>query len=337
MPITRRNFLAASMAAGAFALLGVPRTTPLVRERWYLFGTLLDVTIAGERRDELQPVLAKLATSLKKMNDDWHPWQPGMMGSINSAIKAGRAIEIDGHLQSMLNEVRELYEQSDGRFNPAIGRIIAEWGFHNWQQESWQPPARETIQGLLESHASPLDINIRNSLLTCANRNVQIDLGGYAKGYAVNLGMQLLREHGIENAIINAGGDLQVTGSEASRPWRIGIRHPQRQGHIAWLETSYAEAVYTSGNYERYHESAGIRYPHIINPVTGMPVNGIASATVIHSSGARADAAATALVVAGVRQWREVAARMGIEQAMVVDASGRVEMTPLMKNRISMV
>ena len=92
--------------------------------------------------------------------------------------------------------------------------------------------------------------------------------------------------------------------------------------------------MFTSGNYERYREHDGIRYPHIIDPRTGGPVQEIASATVVHRDAALADAAATALVVAGSKQWRGVAERLGIDQAMVVDAQGRIDQTAAMQERL---
>lgn len=335
MSVTRRKFLAACVGAGAIAVLGTYRqATPVIRERWYLFGTLLDVTIAGVEATAAKPVLKKLAASLQKMNDDWHPWKAGVMGDINHAISMGQSILVDSHMAKMVRDSSQLYAQSEGRFNPAIGHIVSQWGFHGGKRNDWGLPNFFSIRQILDSNPSPQDLSINNSKLYSHNHDVKIDFGGYAKGYAINLGMHLLREHGIDNAIINAGGDLQVMGSEGTRPWRIAIRHPQRQGHVAWLQTSGSEGVYTSGNYERYRESEGVRYSHILNPLTGMPVNEIASATVIHHDGARADAAATALVIAGTKHWREVANNMGIDQAMVIDAHGRIHATRSMSARI---
>ena len=135
--------------------------------------------------------------------------------------------------------------------------------------------------------------------------------------------------------MINAGGDLVTLGhAPDEHPWRVAIRHPQRNGQIAWLEVYGSEAVFTSGNYERYREHNGIRYPHIIDPRTGGAVQEIASATVVHRDAALADAAATALVVAGSKHWRDVAERLGVDQAMVVDAQGRIDQTSAMAERL---
>ena len=112
------------------------------------------------------------------------------------------------------------------------------------------------------------------------------------------------------------------------------MRHPQGQGILAALELCDGESVHTSGNYERYSEHEGIRYGHIIDPRMGYPGHEIVSATVIHDDGAVADAAATALVLAGVADWERIAAQMGVKLAMLVDERGTVHMPPAMAERV---
>jgi thiamine biosynthesis lipoprotein len=127
---------------------------------------------------------------------------------------------------------------------------------------------------------------------------------------------------------------MTAMGRHDDRPWRVGVRHPQGRGVLAALELHDGESVHTSGNYERYSEHEGVRYGHIIDPRTGYPGREIVSATVIHDDGAVADAAATALVLAGLRDWQRIAAQMGVKLAMLVDADGTVHMPPAMAARV---
>jgi thiamine biosynthesis lipoprotein len=337
--MNRRTFISGCLGLGVVAATGYGLARiPVERERWYLFGTLVDVTLAGVEPAEARGVLGGLSAALQRMNDDWHPWKPGVMGDINDAIARGEPIGIDGHMQHMLDQVGRIYGATDGAFNPAIGGIVGAWGFHGGGTEGWRPPSDELVDGLLSAAPKPTDLAVHDDMLSSCNAHVQLDLGGYAKGYALTLGMRLLEQRGVRNALINAGGDLLTLGDAepgiAGRPWRVAVRHPQRPGSIAWLDTQGGEAVLTSGNYERFHEYAGRRYPHIIDPRTGRPACEVASATVIHRDAALADAAATALVVSGMRNWRDTAAALGIEQAMMVDDRGRVEMTPAMRERV---
>jgi thiamine biosynthesis lipoprotein len=138
---------------------------------------------------------------------------------------------------------------------------------------------------------------------------------------------------GITDALVNAGGDLRAIGSHGDRPWRIAIRDP-RGGVVGSLETGADEAIFTSGNYERFREDSEKRYPHILDPRNGWPVTELSSVTVIAGEGLLADAAATALIVAGPDEWKETARAMGLEQVLVVDANGKVFMTPRMAERV---
>ncbi|MGD2118573.1 MAG: FAD:protein FMN transferase [Chromatiales bacterium] len=338
MPVSRRSFLAGCLGAGAFTLLARHHVnTPVHRERWYQFGTLVDVSIAEDDEQRVNTALTQLASEFRQRNHDWHPWKAGLMGDINQAFVRGESIAVDQLMKDMIHEITALHIASDGLFNPAIGRIVALWGFHGSDAPDWQPPEHADIDAVLASRPSPLDLQLNNSQLLSRNSTVQLDLGGYAKGYALKLGMQLLKAAGIENAVINAGGDLVTSGNQGSRPWQIGIRHPQKRGAIAWVESSESEAIFTSGNYERFHEKDGVRYAHILDPKTGRPVDQISSATVIHDNAAFADAAATALVVAGTKDWLDTAAALGIEQAMIVDAHGKVQMTPAMAYRTNVL
>ncbi len=339
--ISRRSFLMSCLAgagAGSFAWISPAESKQALHSiRWYSFGTLVDVTIADSDAQRVNQALKSLALEFNLRNTQWHPWKPGTMQDINQALSQGQAVAVDQHLINMVAQIKQLHSTSEGGFNPTIGQAVGLWGFHGQQDAGWTPPSNAAIEQWLSSHPTPEDLTIEDGMLSSVNPSVQLDLGGYAKGYALDLGLDLLQAAGIENALINAGGDLVTLGRQGSRPWQIGIRHPQQQGEIAWLEVQGREAVFTSGNYERYHEKDGVRYTHILNPNTGRPVTEIASASVILNNGAKADAAATALVVNGIQNWRQTAKSMGIELAMVVDGQGQMEMTEAMKSRLILV
>jgi thiamine biosynthesis lipoprotein len=171
-------------------------------------------------------------------------------------------------------------------------------------------------------------------MLRSHNPEVTLDLGAFAKGYGIDLGIQQLREMGITNAIINAGGDLRAIGQHGDRPWKIGIRHPRKQGVLASIELQGDESIFTSGDYERKFEHQGKRYHHIIDPRTGYPAQASSSVTVIHTDAATADAATTALFIAGPKKWHEIARAMGIKYVLLIDREGNAHMNPAMQQRI---
>ena len=161
-----------------------------------------------------------------------------------------------------------------------------------------------------------------------------LDLGGFAKGVAVQRAVDLLLAQGIEHAIVNAGGDLRAVGRHGDRPWRVGVRDTRGPGVLALIEIAGDESVFTSGDYERYFMHEGRRYHHILDPRTGYPARGLASVTVIHPDAGLADAAATALFVAGPGEWPGVASALGTDMVMVVTDDGGIEMSPAMEPRI---
>jgi len=311
-----------------------PKTTDF-KHTLYVFGTLVDITLHDTTQQQSDAAVDELEKTFQRMHRDWHAWQPGgELYDLNVAIAAGRSSTISDFTMPLLVLSTELYHQSGGLFNPAIGRLIALWGFHQDEPPTGAVPDKAQIAQLVARHPGMDDLVIDGHNVSSRNDSVDLDFGAFAKGYALNLAIDRLAAHGIHNAIVNAGGDLCVAGRHDKRPWRIGIRHPQGQGIIAAVNVSDGECVMTSGNYERYREDQGIRYAHIIDPRDGMPVREIVSSTVIDTNGGRADAAATALSVAGAKDWYRVARDMQLKYVMLVDETGRVYMNPAMADRV---
>jgi thiamine biosynthesis lipoprotein len=165
----------------------------------------------------------------------------------------------------------------------------------------------------------------------------RLDLGGIAKGAAVDRIIDRLESLSIRPALVNAGGDLRVVGQPEGRTWRIGIQDPRGDDLLGTIALGSGEAAFSSGDYERYFEADGERLHHILDPKTGRPATHTRGVTVIANDGTTADAAATGLFVAGRDQWQAVAQRLGVEYALRVDADGSIEMTPKMRDRFQAV
>jgi thiamine biosynthesis lipoprotein len=300
-----------------------------------VFGTLLNIKAYTDKPDEFNQAVRSLDETFQQMHREWHAWKgEGELVRLNRAIAEGREMAVSESLAELLRQAQVYSAQSDEMFNPAIGQLIGLWGFHSDEPPAGPPPDPEAIQSLLKAAPSMRDLRFDNDILSSSNPSVAIDLGAFAKGYALNLAIDKLKTFGIDNAIVNAGGDLCVSGQHGDRPWAIGIRHPLGEGVIASVAVSNGECVLTSGNYERYREYEGIRYAHILDPRTGYPVEHVASATVISKDGGLADAAATALSVAGPSEWQRISQQMALTQVMLVDETGRVHITPQMRERI---
>lgn len=337
MFMSRRRFLTAAAAGSALVVLGTQQaTSPPRRARWFLFGTLVDVELIEPAGHDATPVLALLAERLQRLHVDWHAWKPGRLGDLNRALVGGLSYVAEPSLLALVRDAQSLSQRCGGLFNPAIGGLIGLWGFHRDEMLAGSIPSRDAIERLLEADVTPDALTFNGDTVRSQNPAVQLDLGAYAKGYALDLAQTLLHDHGFADAVVNAGGDLVASGRGPGRPWHIGIRHPSGRGTLALIETAGREAVVTSGNYERYRVLDGRRYAHILDPRTGWPAEAVASATVVCADAALADAASTAISVAG-EQWPDVAVAFGIDQAMVVTADGRVQFTRAMYERVDPV
>ena len=315
-------------------LISCSKSSDLHQYRVYTFGTQVDIFFWGCSKSNAQHYINHIEGMLKDIHSRWHAWQPGEISQLNHALKNSQVFNASKETKLMIEQAKLLAQQSNQLFNPAIGKLIALWGFHSDQLPT-SPPDKQKIHQLIAQHPIMSDLIIQGNKLSSKNSSVQLDFGAFAKGYAVDLIIEYLKTQGIKNAIVNAGGDLRAMGQHPEkRSWNIGIKHPQGQGILAKFATKKDESVFTSGNYERYLEHEGIKYSHIIDPRTGMPVNEITSVTVVDSNAAVADAAATALVVAGVEQWQLIAKQMNIKMAMIVDQKGHVYMNPRMAKRI---
>lgn len=308
------------------------------RETLYVFGTLVEIEIYGEPPEKADRAIAEIAREFDRLHVDWHAWRPGgALGRLNAAIAAGRSLEVDPELAGLLRRGQTLAAASGELFEPAIGGLIAAWGFHEDEPPTGPAPSAAEIERWVRARPRMSDLVIEGTLVRSRNPMVRIDLGGFAKGAALDLAAARLRRLGVRNAVLNAGGDLNVLGAHGARPWRVAIRDPFAWGAVAAIELRPGEALYTSGNYERYLEQDGERFSHIIDPRTGRPVREIVSASVLGADGALADAAATALSVAGPEGWLETARAMGVEAALLIDAEGVIRMTPAMAARASLL
>jgi thiamine biosynthesis lipoprotein len=296
---------------------------------------LVDVSLWGVEPEHARKAVNTLAAEFQTMHRDWHAWEPGALTDLNQALTAGKTISVKPSLLALIERSKDISARSDELFNPAIGKLIALWGFHSEDlRKIRRPPCQEAIAELVALHPQLEDVEIDGLRVRSRNPAVQLDFGAIAKGYVGEIAIQRLREMGVHNALLGLGGGLIAIGQRGDRPWRVGIRHPQGEGIIAGIDLRSGESVHTSGNYERYNEYEGVRYPHIIDPRTGMPVRDIVSATVLHDDGMLADAAATALVVAGPQDWYRIAKQLGIKHAMLVNEQGTLYISPQMLERM---
>ncbi|AKH20593.1 FAD:protein FMN transferase [Sedimenticola thiotaurini] len=317
-------------------LAGCDQSPPDFKGKFLAFGTLVDISIAGVSQQEAQAATDIIENDFKRMHRSWHAWDPGPLGRVNKLLETGGTFSAPPSVLPLIIRGAELSEKSDGLFNPAIGRLIDAWGFHSNDPAGHRPPPQATIDQFLADAPSMSDLHIDGIRMRSSNPAVKLDFGAFGKGYGIDLAVEHLKDLGIQNTILNAGGDLRAIGSHNGQPWRIAIRNPSGEGVLGVIETQGNESIFTSGDYERNFTWEGKRYHHIIDPRTGYPAVGTRSVTVIHNDATTADAAATALFIAGPSRWYEIAQRMGVGYVLLVDTEGTLHMNPAMQTRVAL-
>lgn len=314
------------------------------RHQWYLFGTVVTVTSYGAEPAAAEVAAQAIFNEFTIIDSNWYPWSTergpasGEIFRINRAIATGDTITVSTATAQMLRRASELELLSDGRFNPAIGGLIELWGFADPLQTWSGPPEDKDISALLEAAPSTRQLRWHGDDLSATSTAVVLDPGGIAKGAILETALAILEQHGIHNAVVDIGGDLAVVGRHDGKLMRIGIKNPSPDNAnmpvLGWALLSAGETAFTSGSYERFFVSHGKHYQHIIDPLTGRPVEHTISVTVIDRDPMLADAAATALLVAGADDFSALSSSMGIRDALLISASGERHMTASMAKRM---
>ena len=340
----RPDFLPRLLFACACALLlaGCGARDALERQEAFVFGTRVEVVVYGLDRSRAREILAEVLQEFDRLHRRLHAWQPSELTGLNAAFAAGRTVAVDADMAALLGAVQSAAVRGEDLFNPAAGALIAAWGFH---ADEFLPrrPDPALRDALVAARPRMADIDIvpqpdGGAAVSSRNPAVQLDLGGYAKGYALDRAAALLRARGVCCALINIGGNVMALGSKGGQPWRIGIQHPRKPETLAAVDLHDGEAIGTSGDYQRYFELDGERLCHLIDPRSGEPVRHTQSLTVLMpagpDAGARSDADSKPLFIAGRDQWQALAQRMGVSQALRVDADGSMDMTAAMRARL---
>ena len=332
----RRTLIACLLALPL--LSACSRNTNTYRTPGNVFGTLVEVSIYGESEARAQQLSATVLNEFDRLHHKFHAWQPSQLTALNDSIARGEPFQADQEMVDLLQAASSLSAQSDNLFNPAIGHLIRLWGFQS-SDITAQDPAPAEIARWVKANPRMSDLRFNGTIISSNNRAVMLDLGGYAKGYALDRAAQLLRAQHVKAALINVGGNVLAIGQPGDHSWKVGIRDPRGEGTVASIDLHDNEAVGTSGDYQRYFMKDGKRHPHIIDPRTGETTDLVASVTIITSggqdAGLRSDGHSKPLFVAGPKHWKAMAQRLGLKQVMLIDANKNVEMTAALQARMT--
>ncbi len=229
-------------------------------------------------------------------------------------------IVISNELFNLIKKSIEISKLTNGAFDVTFASVGNLYDYRNKKK-----PAAQLISANLPK------ISYKHLILTQADNSVKfarsgviIDLGGIAKGLAVDNSIKILSKHGIQHGLVSAGGDTRIIGDHRGRPWVTGIRNPRVKGKSAVLIPLSNTAISTSGDYERYFIEDGIRYHHIISPKTGRSISSVQSVSVIGPDSTTCDALSTSLFVLGTKAALKLIEQITNFDAIIIDSNGKL-------------
>lgn len=323
-----KNWLSAALLSAAFLLTGCSGTPAQEPENatFFAMDTAMDFTVYGDAAllDEAETLIGSLEEQVSVTDEH----------SDIYAIDHTGSSSLSGNAAELMEQALELCHRTGGALDISVYPIVRAWGFTTG---SYQVPDEETIQSLLPLvDYTQIQYDAATGVVTLPE-GMEIDLGSVAKGYAGQLAAQMLREHGVQSALLNLGGNVQTVGAKPDgSPWQIGIKDPQGEDAMMVLSVE-DQAVVTSGGYERYFEQDGQTYWHIMDPSTGHPADsGLISVTIVGDEGVVCDGLSTALFVTGLEKAADLWAQSGDFEAVFVTASGEVYITEGLRDRFAL-
>jgi len=248
------------------------------------------------------------------------PYRPESELSRINREAASSAVPLSAEMTQLLVRARAFSELSQGAFDityAAVGRLY-----------DYRERIRPTAAALAQARAA---VGYRYLLIDEKARTVRftrpgmcIDLGGFAKGHAVDRATEILRRRGIAHANVSAGGDSRVIGDRRGRPWSIGVRDPRRPGYVVALLPLEDTSISTSGDYERYFEDGGVRFHHLIDPATGQSPSSVHSVTILAQDGLTTEGLSKSVFVLGLDKGMQLIESLEDVDAIVVDAAGHL-------------
>jgi thiamine biosynthesis lipoprotein len=306
-------------------LLAVLLFPALARAEWHyreeaIMGTRVAVELWSEDAALAQRAMDEVIAEMRRTDELMSTYKPESQLSQVNAHAHERPVQVDADIVEVVARALEMSRLSGGAFDITYASVGYLYDFRAHQR----PSDQQITAALPGVDYRQVQVDRDARTIRFLRPGVRIDLGGIAKGYAVDRSIERLRGLGIEHAMVNAGGDTRLLGDRRGKPWVVGIRDPRNEGRMVTRLPLEEEAISTSGDYERYFEEDGVRYHHILVPGTGRSARGVRSATVIGADATLTDALSTTVFVLGVEHGMQLIAQLPGVEAVVVDDQGRI-------------
>ena len=290
---------------------------------WYkqqqdIMGTRISVELWHQNKSLSMQCSDNIFAEMHRLDAMMSPYKPGSEISFINNNAPTTTITISDEMANIIDRSLYFSSISDSAFDITFASI----GYRYDYRKQVEPSARMIELSLPSINYRHIDLN--NNKLRFNDSGVRIDLGGIAKGYAVDRAIQIVKQCGIEEALISAGGDTKILGEKQGKSWIIGIQHPRKKNEMALVLPLSNTAISTSGDYQRFFIRDGQRIHHIINPATGKSAPESWSATVTGPNALATDALSTTIFVLGAKKGIALIETLENFDAVIIDNRGRV-------------
>lgn len=303
-----------------------------LKQARFLMGTRVEITAQGADAKRLNRAVNKAFAEIKRIEEMMSEWEKGSELSRINRNAGKKAIKVSPEMLEIITQSIKFSQISRGAFDISWAALDKLWDFD--REEPVIPQKEKVAEALKLIDYHKIAVDREGSTVFLQEKGMRIGLGGIAKGYAVDRAIEILQQEGVQDALINAGGDLRVIGKKDGQPWRVGVQDPREKGNLLGVleitDTSFA----SSGDYEKYFIKDGIRYHHLLNPKTGIPAQGCRSVTIICASALQADALSTAVFVLGSGAGLKLIEKLPGVETLIIDQEGRLIMSEGMEGRM---
>jgi len=317
----RHSVMPTALSLSLLGLLSIPeaRAEWIFREQ-AIMGTRCAVEFWSERPAEADSLANAAFDEMRRIDRLMSTYKPDSELSQLNARAANKPQVLSLELFGLIRDSLAYSRLSDGAFDVTYASVGYLYDFPS-QRRPNTAAIRRALPGIDYRH---LRLDEKRHSIFFERKGMRVDLGGIAKGYAVDRAMAVLKRGGITRAMVNAGGDTLIAGDRFGKPWVVGIRDPNERDKVALRLPLTDTAISTSGDYERYFDEGGTRYHHIIDPRTGDSARLLRSATVLAPTAMQTDGLSTAVFVMGAERGLAMINRLDGVDAVVVTPQGKV-------------
>jgi thiamine biosynthesis lipoprotein len=312
-------------------------------DRMKILDTYADVIVASSNKAIASRAINSVEAELRAIDHIGYTiTEHCELQQLNEAFEFGKAYEASDELIELVQKAKSLSALSKGLFNPAAGELTALWQTRCETKNCTVAPYPDDVMKLVNVKVSSIlkskprmsDIIIDGNFISSRNSEVKLEFGDLIRGFALDKGINHLKSQSIENAMIDIGESAHVIGRKGKHPWWVGLHDVSGEHLLGTIELADDNAVVTARAISKIGGKQSTVFRYAVDPRTGLPARGIASVTVLHSSAAVANVAASSLLISGRKNWKQIADRFGVKALIMFDDDGTIYMSPAMSEII---